>query len=174
MIRKAASSQTLFRLTHPSEYLRSYPRQQVAQPAESSWGDQGYHSFWLNDANAWIYPHLHRAAERMVELGMRFPAAEGLGARALRQAARELLLAQSSDWAFILKSGTVVEYARERTRSHLRRFTRLYQDLLGDTLDERWVGQVEALDNLFPTLDYRVYARRAPAAAPSGQGARPA
>ena len=87
---------------------------------------------------------------------------------ALRQAARELLLAQNSDWAFIMKSGTVVEYARERTRSHLRRFNRLYQDLLAGTLDERWVGQVEALDNLFPALDYRIYARRRPAARSCG------
>jgi 1,4-alpha-glucan branching enzyme len=175
VIRKTAERARSFGLTHPSEFLRLHPRQQVAQPAESSWGDQGYHGFWLDDANAWIYPHLHRASERMVELAMRFPIAEGLQARALRQAARELLLAQSSDWAFILKSGTVVDYARERTRSHLRRFTRLYQDLVSDALDERWVGQVEALDNLFPTLDHRVYARRAPAAAVAApmKGAEP-
>lgn len=158
VIRKVGHEQQVFRLTHPTEYLRLHPRQQVAQPAESSWGDRGYHGFWLDGTNVWIYPHLHRAAERMVELASRFPEAEGLTARALGQAARELLLAQSSDWAFIMKSGTVVGYAQERTRSHLRRFTRLYDDLVSGSLNERWLRQVESVDNIFPNIDYRVYA----------------
>ncbi len=44
------------------------------------------------------------------------PARPPLEARALNQAARELMLAQSSDWAFIMKTGTVVEYAVRRTQ----------------------------------------------------------
>jgi len=69
----------------------------------------------LNHTNAWIYPHLHKAAERMIELG---GGVDELEWKALNQA-RELLLAQSSDWAFIMRTGTMVPYAVRRTRSHL-------------------------------------------------------
>ena len=70
------------------------------------------------------------AAERMVELARRFEHAEPTcERRALNQAARELLLAQSSDWAFIMKTGTTVEYAKKRTRDHIARFTYLYRAL---------------------------------------------
>ena len=54
---------------------------------------------------------LHAAAERMSALVQRFHDASGLPRWALDQAARELLLAQSSDWAFIMKTGTSVDYA---------------------------------------------------------------
>jgi len=71
------------------------------------------------------------AAERMVELARRFESPSPLERRALDQAARELLLAQSSDWAFIMKTGTMVEYAKKRTRDHVARFTYLYRALMG-------------------------------------------
>jgi len=48
-----------------------------------------------------------------------------------------------------------------RTREHLLRFTRLYDEIKGDQVDERWLGQVEARDNLFPEIDYRVYRSQA-------------
>ena len=117
-----------------------------------------------NGANDWIYRHLHTAADRMVHLAERFSylgGADGdlkpLRVRALNQAARELLLAQASDWAFILKTGTMVDYAVSRTQSHISRFNRLHDDLLDDRLDPDWLGEVEQRDNLFPALDYRVY-----------------
>ena len=94
----------------------------------------------------------------MVELTKMFPHADGRLRRALNQAARELLLAQSSDWAFIMKTGSHVEYAVRRTREHLLRFTRLYDDIKGNRIDEGWLGDIEYKDNIFPDIDYRVYA----------------
>ncbi len=78
--------------------------------------------------------------------------------RALNQAARELLLAQSSDWAFILKTGTMVDYARDRTCVHVNNFNHLYEQLKSDQIDEAWLVEIERRHNMFPTLDYRVYA----------------
>jgi 1,4-alpha-glucan branching enzyme len=72
--------------------------------------------------------------------------------------ARELLLAQSSDWAFIMTTGTTVPYALRRTRDHINRFTGLYTMLLGDALDEGALHQIAWRDSIFPELDYRVYA----------------
>jgi predicted glycosyl hydrolase (DUF1957 family) len=49
--------------------------------------------------------------------------------RVLKQLARELLLTQSSDWAFLMKTGTAREYATQRTLDHLARFNRLHDHL---------------------------------------------
>jgi 1,4-alpha-glucan branching enzyme len=142
----------------PSGYLREYPTNQVATPSLSSWGEKGYGDYWCNGSNAWVYRHLHKMAERMVELARRFPDAHGPRRRALDQAAREVMLAQSSDWAFIMKTGTTVPYAKKRTVDHVTRFTRLYDALLSESIDEKWLAEVERRDNLFPNVDYRVYA----------------
>ena len=64
----------------PSGYLREYPTNQVATPSLSSWGEKGYGEYWCNGSNAWVYRHLHKMAERMVELAHRFPDAEGVAA----------------------------------------------------------------------------------------------
>src|SRR5512136_204528 len=112
----------------PGDYLRRHPTNQVATPSASSWGKGGYNEYWLNEKNAWVYRHLHAAAERMVELARRFPSAEGLVERALKLAARELMLMQSSDWAFIMRTGTTVSYATRRMNQHIVRFNRLYDE----------------------------------------------
>ena len=93
----------------------------------------------------------------MVELANTYPEATGVLRRALNQAARELLLAQSSDWAFIMKTGTVVPYAVRRTQSHIGNFIGLYEQILGNRIDQRWLHELEAKDNIFPDLDYRIY-----------------
>ncbi|MBI3087422.1 MAG: DUF1957 domain-containing protein [Candidatus Omnitrophica bacterium] len=158
LIRKAHFDQRTFTLISPSDYLARYPKNQVTQPCMSSWGYQGYNEVWLNGSNDWTYRHLHKMVDRMVDTARAHPHATGLRQRALNQMARELLLAQSSDWAFILKTGTHTGYAYRRVRDHLARFSHLYDSLQRDALDEAWLAEVEAADNCFPFLDYRVYA----------------
>jgi 1,4-alpha-glucan branching enzyme len=150
--------QTDLQLTTPWEYLATHPLQQVVTPSPSSWGEEGYLKTWLNEANAWIYPHLAVAQERMTELVRRFPRADALGERALRQAGRELLLAQASDWPFILRTGTFAGYARRRVETYLLRFTQLYQQVMHAAVDAAWLSQIEAADNVYPDLDYHYWA----------------
>ncbi len=144
-------------MIHPSEYLQENPRNQVVTPSLSSWGWKGYSEMWLQGPNDWIYRHLHAASERMTELAKNFPNVNGLLKRALNQALRELLLAQSSDWAFIMGTGTHVSYAVKRTKDHLLRFLRLYEDIKSNSIDESWLTGIESQDNLFPDIDYRVH-----------------
>ncbi|HBB40861.1 MAG: glycoside hydrolase [Nitrospirae bacterium CG18_big_fil_WC_8_21_14_2_50_70_55] len=143
----------------PGDYLTRHPTNQAATPCASSWGHKGYNEYWLCEQNAWIYRHLHEAGERMVELAQRFPDPTEVERRALNQAARELLLAQSSDWPFIMRTGTTVGYAERRFNSHTVRFTHLYEQLVAGALDEAELATMAHEDNLFPELDYRVYAR---------------
>jgi 1,4-alpha-glucan branching enzyme len=94
----------------------------------------------------------------MVELAHRLPDAQGLERRALDQAAREVMLAQASDWAFIMKTGTTVPYATKRTTEHVKRFTRIYEGLVnGHPIDEAWLTEVMQRDNPFPEVDYHLY-----------------
>lgn len=157
VIRKAAFNQSVYQMTTPYEYLRLHPTQQMAQPSASSWGANGYNSFWLNETNDKIYRHLHKATERMIEMAYRFGNPYPLQHQALNQAARELLLAQSSDWPFIMKTGTMVEYAVKRVKTHLHRFNQLYQGIYRDEIDPEWLDKLSYLDNIFPDLDYSVY-----------------
>ncbi|TAF52250.1 MAG: glycoside hydrolase family 57 protein [Oscillatoriales cyanobacterium] len=156
LFRKSWYDQGTYQMTHLADYLRANPTQQVCRPSQSSWGYKGFHEYWLNQTNAWIYPHLHKGAERMIELSYRDPADE-LELRALNQVARELLLAQSSDWAFIMRTGTMVPYAVRRTRSHLMRLEKLYDDIKAGEIDSGWLEKVEEMDNIFPHINYKVY-----------------
>ena len=167
-VRQVCQSQTVLELMTPEDYLHRQPTNQVAAPAPSSWGEEGYWRVWLNEENQWIYPHLQVAQERMTELARRFchprardtvpspalPLPNGVELRALKQAARELLLAQASDWPFILRTGTSPGYARQRVTDHLLSFSRIYEQLSTSQLDKAWLAQIEARDNLFPEIDW--------------------
>lgn len=156
-IRTAAENRHHCPLITPTDYLERYPAIQHAAPSPSSWGWGGYSEAWVNDTNAWIYPPLHKAAQRMVALSEQFPHAEGVSYRALNQAARELLLAQSSDWPFIMTTGTVPHYARKRFTAHLENFSSLRKDILSGTINIHRLRELETTNTIFPHLDYRVY-----------------
>jgi 1,4-alpha-glucan branching enzyme len=141
----------------PIDYLQLYPENQKQTPSASSWGAEGYNRVWINGQTDWMYMHQHAAERRMVELAEQFPNAEGLMRRALNQAARELLLAQSSDWAFIITTGTMVQYAVKRFKDHIHRFTRIYEMIKESRIDEVWLVDVESKDSIFQEIDYRVY-----------------
>ncbi|MEO5717827.1 MAG: 1,4-alpha-glucan branching protein domain-containing protein [Chthoniobacterales bacterium] len=157
-LRRAAREPEAFRLTTPTEFLAAHPSQQVVRPNPSSWGEDGFCSIWLDEQVAWIYPQLHAATRRMTEVARRHratsdPAIE----RALRQSARELLLAQSSDWAFLIKNKSAADYAKERTENHLSRFQHLAEALSADRVDLEFLGECEERANLFPDLNWRYY-----------------
>jgi 1,4-alpha-glucan branching enzyme len=157
-VRKAYYDQKVFSFTTLEDYLKEFPSNQVAKPGASSWGEEGYWRVWLNETNEWIYPHLQVAQERMTKLARSFPKPNPLQERALKQAARELLLAQSSDWPFILRTGTSPDYARKRVKDHLFRFIALHDQLTSTGVDETWLTQIEARDNIFPNMNYRYWA----------------
>jgi 1,4-alpha-glucan branching enzyme len=158
LIRKTVfDSPTLELITAP-EYIARNPNIQPSEPSYSSWGHKGYAEVWLESSNDWIYRHLHHASEKMTELARRFSNPNELQRRALNQAARELLLAESSDWAFIMKTGTMVSYAVWRTREHVLRFLRLYDQLMNDRIDFQGLLELEGKDNIFPEINYQRYA----------------
>jgi 1,4-alpha-glucan branching enzyme len=168
----------------PGDFLDSGLPIQVQQPTASSWGENGYYKVWINEGNSWMYPYQHDAERRMTEYANKFltepPGVSGGSSgekvppvttggsdtvRILNQMARELLLAQSSDWAFQIYQGTTVEYSSRRFQSHIQRF-----DLLANMVDSLithnssltteeldLLTEIESRDNIFAEIDYRVY-----------------
>jgi len=93
----------------------------------------------------------------MTGLAARAQAGGALHRRAMAQLGRELLLAQASDWPFILKHATAVGYAERRAREHLHRFDRLARQVEEGRVDEAGLAALEARDNLFPELDHEIW-----------------
>jgi 1,4-alpha-glucan branching enzyme len=104
-----------------------------------------------------MYPYQHDAERRMSELAKRFSGRDEKTDRVLNQLARELLLAQSSDWAFQIYKGTTVEYSSRRFQSHIQRFDLLAKMLESGEIDEALLKEIEHRDNIFAEVDHRVY-----------------
>lgn len=160
LFKKLHYDQNVIRPITPSEYLEENPNNQVVQPSMSSWGDKGYHEVWLNSGNDWIYRHLNKIAQRMTQLADKFPDATGDLEQALNQCARELVLAQSSDWAFLMTMGTATYYSTKRTKVHVQRFNALYDQIMSNSLNLDYLRDCQWRDNIFPDLDYRVYQKK--------------
>ncbi len=126
-----------------------------------------------------MYPYQHDAERRMTEYANKFAAqspmsnvqsqerAKGpwtldveLWTRVLDQMARELLLAQSSDWAFQIYQGTTVQYSTRRFQSHIHRFDMLAKMLDSGEVDNELLTEIENRDNIFAEIDYSVYQSR--------------
>lgn len=148
----------------PSEYLdlqTSHGRElQACEPSMSSWGERGYNEVWLNRSNDYVCRHLLKAAGRMLYLADNFSDADGLLLRALNQAAREVLLSQHSDWAFIIKNNTATEYVKRRFGEHIGRFNFLYHAIMAGDIPEAQLAEIEDRDRIFADIDYRVYRNR--------------
>lgn len=159
LFKKIYYDQCDFALTTPGEYIDRYPEMQVCSPCRSSWGANGYSEVWLNPTNDYAHKHLHVAGDRMVELANLFPneSPDTLKGKALNQCARELLLAQSSDWLFIITNGTMVDYAKKRIKDHIGRFTKLYEQIKQDNIDSIFLEEISKKDKIFDEIDYRIY-----------------
>jgi len=143
----------------PSNYLQKHPKHQVVIPAQSSWGDKGYFDVWLNGGNDWLYPHLHYMADLMQDLARkRKDESNFLNIRVLNQMVKELLLAQSSDWAFLMTTSTAVEYSVQRSKEHISNFHKLHTMIEDGCVDIDALEYMEHKNSIFNFLDFRVYA----------------
>ncbi|MDQ2683035.1 MAG: DUF1957 domain-containing protein, partial [Chloroflexota bacterium] len=163
VLRRLAQSDKV-ELTTASEIIENHAPDRVMVLPESSWGAGGGHFTWLNPETDWMWPIIHAAETRMEGLVAQYPDASGELDRVLNQAARELLLLQSSDWPFLVTTGQAKDYAVKRFNEHVDRFNTLASALEANETPEgstlELVAQFENLDNPFPTVDYRSFAAR--------------
>ena len=159
----------------PGDFLDSGLPIQIQRPTASSWGENGYYKVWINEANSWMYPYQHDAERKMTAYANKFavsssecqvPSSDNsesgtlnseLLVRILNQMAREILLAQSSDWAFQIYQDTTVEYSTRRFQSHVQRFDLLAKMLDTGNINHDILAEIENRDNIFAEIDYRIY-----------------
>ncbi len=142
-----ATARELFDEDPPSTEIRMPP---------GSWGANGDYSMWLGDETAWTWQRLWPLEERFWNA---VPAALSHVAAlpVLEQAARELLLAQSSDWQFIISTGAAGDYATTRFNGHCEALERLLPVLesqgAGDLAGARAIAAAyQRIDGPFATL----------------------
>jgi len=136
-----------------SQHLEAHAPGTALQLAEGSWGANGDHSMWLNDRTAWTWERLWRLEDAFWDVApavLASPSARPV----LAQAARELLLAQASDWQFIISTGAVVDYAERRFTLHCDDAERLIKALSGGELEGagRLAAELARRDDLFPDV----------------------
>lgn len=141
------------------------PRSQITLP-EGSWGEGGYHHIWLNEENLWTWEKLYPAERTMVSMAKK--AGEGPAKRILIQAARELLLAEASDWQFLISTVAARDYSEIRFDDHIDRFNQLIELAervhTGGTLnteEELFLADCEQKDAPFPELKLDYWTRAA-------------
>jgi 1,4-alpha-glucan branching enzyme len=143
------------------ETLESVPARTTVALPEGSWGEGGDHRVWLNRGTEWTWDRVYSAEAEWVGHLTRLT---GDGRpelhRVLTQATRELLLLQSSDWQFLITTGTASDYADRRVAEHYAEFKRLCEMARalegGDKLSPdaaHSLGRLERDDFCFPDLD---------------------
>jgi 1,4-alpha-glucan branching enzyme len=100
-----------------AQHLAHHPsRTSIRMPA-GSWGANGDFSMWLSEQTAWTWERLWPLEERFWDVAPTALRSDELRPL-LAQAARELLLAQSSDWQFIISTGAAADYGTRRFQEH--------------------------------------------------------
>ncbi len=148
------------RITTPAAYLRTKRPRHQANLLVGSWAESG-DANWQAPATDAYWRAIHHAEQVMVEIASEFPSAEEDHERVLNQAARELMLAQTSDWPEALVATGVAGEQRERWQINLDRFERLIEIARKteiDSADLFFLDQVEEIDGPFPNLNYRIFA----------------
>ena len=98
-------------------HLEDHPPELGVRLAEGSWGVNGDHTMWRNDQTAWTWKRLGPLEHRFWSVAPKALASND-ARPVLAQAARELLLAQASDWQFMISTGAVPDYAEQRFNLH--------------------------------------------------------
>lgn len=153
--RELARRRTPVRPATAGRLLEDHPPRMALRLGSGSWGANGDFGMWLGPATAWTWERLWPLEERFWDLA---PAALGQAAArpVLAQAARELLLAQSSDWQFIISTGAAGDYAERRFREHCEAaeqlLTALERGPAGLEEAQRQVEELHPRDALFPEI----------------------
>ncbi len=149
-------------LTSATRFITQHPPQEVLSIPESSWGAGGTHFVWDNAETHWMWEPIHEAERRMEALANAMPHPTADEQAVLAQAARELLLLESSDWPFLVTTGQAREYAIQRFSQHIERFNRLAASLETGAPDSGYARELWEQDKIFPDIDYRWFATPTP------------
>ncbi|HEV7396461.1 MAG TPA: 1,4-alpha-glucan branching protein domain-containing protein [Pyrinomonadaceae bacterium] len=153
VLRKLSVEHSTIKLVTARDYLKTHVTNQVVTPSTSSWGYQGYSETWLMGRNHWIYPALYEKIEIIDRFVQSHAISPGLQRDALNQYFRELLLAQSSDWAFMMHAESNQAYAEKKVRAHIENMTSLYHQISQNAVDSGWLHDLQNKNKIFMNVD---------------------
>jgi 1,4-alpha-glucan branching enzyme len=145
------------RATTAGGHLDAHAPRAGLRLGEGSWGANGDFSMWNGPLVAWTWPVIWEIEDRFWSLARRAIADERLH-EILSQAARSMLLLQSSDWQFIISTGEVEDYAVRRFNGHAgdcaQLLTALEQALDGGDVDGgvRLAHELRQRDDVFRVI----------------------
>lgn len=147
-----------------SDILAADPARHTIPVPEGSWGEGGYHSVWLNKDNHWTWEKLYPAERKMREMAQTM--ADGPAKEIVTQAGRELLLAEASDWQFLISTWAARDYAEARFQDHIDRFDqlaamaeRVHQGGTLTAIEQAFLLECQEKDAPFPHLNVKHWAK---------------
>jgi 1,4-alpha-glucan branching enzyme len=141
---------------------------QVVAPYFSANNGSGYGENLLDQSNSYLLRYARKATERMIELATRFPAEYAMRGRMLNLAAKEVLLAQTSDWPRMIQKHHRGEYAAAKFAENIRAFTGIFEGIGAGTTDTEWITTREQENPLLDWVNYRIFAAKTGADTTSG------
>lgn len=146
-------------LTSASRLITDHPPEASIALAEGSWGAGGGHFIWDNPETRWLWEPMHAAEARMERLAARFTNPDEAARTVLNQAARELLLMESGDWAVMIMTRQDRRFAVQQFYRHLERFERLAASLEAGQPDRQLADAFWEVDKVFPDIDYQAFTK---------------
>jgi len=148
-------------LTNAYEALQNQTPSKIIKIPEGSWGEGGHHYIWLNDNTDWTWKHIYDDEYVMHEIANQYADSNDPELiKIVKQAARELLLLQASDWQFLISTLSAKEYSANRFVNHHNMFNKLVglADKYNKTknlTNEEWniINETIEQDKIFETID---------------------
>lgn len=143
-----------------SDLLDNQFQLQQIMPFTSASGENGYGEGFLDSSNAWMLRYSRKATCRMIDLAARFSDDTGLKARSLNLASKEVLLAQSGDWADMIHENLYPDYAEFRFRESISAFSTIFDSLGSNSISTEWLTRMEKEHQIFPNINYHVFSTK--------------
>ena len=143
-----------------SELLLDKFSLQKITPYFASGSAVSYGEDYLSNKNGWMIRYLRKACERIVDLAGRFPDDSGLKVRLLNLGSRELMLAQSSEWAKMIETDQFAEYAEKAFKDSIISFTAVFDALGSNTVSTEWLCNLEKEHPIFPWMNFRIFSKK--------------
>ncbi len=147
-----------------SNYLLEYKDTfSTIKMKQSSWGEGGQFQVWKNLEHGWIWPYINSSIKDLEDVLSQNTNPNDWGQRILKQAARELLLMEGSDWPFLLYTKQAREYANKRFHDHHQRFNKLlwaakdYNDKNRISIED--LIEMEQIDSCFQDINLKYFNR---------------
>ena len=155
VIRSAVASDVA--LATPAPLVGNIFSLQKITPYPGAAQGNSYGEDLLDSTNGWMLRYTRKMSERMVDLSDRFPNETGLKVRLLDLGAKELMLAQSGEWAKMIHDGFFPEYATLRFKEAIKSFMIVFDALGSNTVSTEWLTKLEREHEIFPWMNFRMF-----------------